>query len=606
METNSDADQPTPPPTPEAALDAVPEPPLDVTAEAPSEPAPEPPVAEAEPAPETPVEPPADEPAPEPPASDATAPEASASEEPPAEDADELGRLAEAASRARLSQADEEKLTALLKEAILGGRAGVARAVEVLPKVPWIVGVRSVEQSWPDLTAGFRTQLLSGLAKDETDAARRMRLSLARALFKIEVPVALKVALGVLKDLRDKESGGLSQKDAQIVSNVFIGRGKPWLAQIPLTDLKPAEIDLLVHVAVQAVFSIPHPPVTQLSTLKWAQEAGRLDKLNEAALALATAGAARWSAKWQGALRKEVAELPEAFVAVLKPAPEAAPALEAPAAEQAPARRRSPMVDLDDEDEEDDQDRDKDKDKDEDEDEDEDEEDDEKEERPKKERPVYEPRPQKPPAESTDPRDRDRDRGEQKERPVYTPRNAGSAEAGNPRENRETREGGGRGGFNLNATLKSIEAHVQSLRTELTQAQSKLRQKEERPRRQEKVGPIIVGEPTSEELARLNLQLESRNAELQARIEELTQHSEDVAASVGAMTDLPVSDTGMQLRTLLGYKLKEDFEDFLALEQESHDLVVQQHYRTIIQHVFEVLREVQIPLEAPSEVPHQH
>lgn len=108
---------------------------------------------------------------------------------------DELGQLAEAAARARLSQVDEERLVTVLKEALLGGRAGVARAIQVLPKLPWIVGVRGVEQVWPELTAGFRTQLLSGLAKDETDAARRMRLSLARALFKFDVPVALKVVL---------------------------------------------------------------------------------------------------------------------------------------------------------------------------------------------------------------------------------------------------------------------------------------------------------------------------------------------------------------------------------------------------------------------------
>ena len=95
---------------------------------------------------------------------------------------DELTQLAEASQRARLSPADEERMTVLLKEALLAGRAGVARAVDALPKVPWIVGVRAIEQVWPELTAGFRTQLLAGLGKDETDAARRMRLSVARPL----------------------------------------------------------------------------------------------------------------------------------------------------------------------------------------------------------------------------------------------------------------------------------------------------------------------------------------------------------------------------------------------------------------------------------------
>ncbi|MGB8166907.1 MAG: hypothetical protein WCF18_05410 [Chthoniobacteraceae bacterium] len=528
METNSDTEEPTPLPPPEPA----PESPAETVPEAAQD---IPPEEEPLPVAETPSE------------------------------QDELGQLTEAAARARLSQVDEERLVTLLKEALMGGRGGVARAVEILPRLPWIVGVRGVEQVWPELTAGFRTQLLSGLAKEETDAARRMRLSLARALFKFDVPVALKVALGVLKDLRDKDTGGLTAKNAQIISNVFIGRGKPWLAQLPLAELKPAEIDLLVQCATIAVFSIPHPPVTQLGVLKWAQEAGRLDKLPDPALAAAIAGVSRWSTKWQNALRKEVAELPEAITAVLKEAP-APSVVDAPEAGVPAEGEPAAVLDDDDEDEDD-----------------LDEEDEDEDDAPKKERPVYEPRPQRGPQGGES-----REREPQKERPVYTPRNAGSQGGG----------GGGGRGFNLNEALKGIEAHVQSLRNELAAAQAKARQKEERPRRAEKLGAIIEGEPTPEELARLNLQLEARNGELQARIEELTQHSEDVATSVGAMTGEPVNDTAAQLRTLLGLKLKEDFDDFLALEQESNDLVVQQHYRTIIRHVFEVLREVQIPLEA--------
>ncbi len=532
METNSDTENPTPPPPPEPA----PESPAEAVPEAAQDIAPE----------------------------EETAPTSEAPGEP-----DELGQLTEAASRARLSQADEERLVNLLKEALMGGRGGVARAIEILPKLPWIVGVRGVEQVWPELTAGFRTQLLSGLAKEETDAARRMRLSLARALFKFDVPVALKVALGVLKDLRDKDTGGLTQKNAQIISNVFIGRGKPWLAQLPLAELKPAEIDLLVQSATSAVFSIPHPPVTQLGVLKWAQEAGRLDKLPDPALAAVIAGVGRWSTKWQNALRKEVADLPEAITAVLKQAP---PVSVVETTERGAPAEGEPAAVLDDDEEDED-------------DLDEDDEDDD--DAPKKERPVYEPRPQRGQQGGES-----REREPQKERPVYTPRNAGGQGGG----------GGGGRGFNLGETLRGIEAHVQSLRNELAAAQAKARQKDDdrRPRRAEKLGAIIEGEPTPDELARLNLQLEARNGELQVRIEELMQHSEDVATSVGAMTGEPVNDTAAQLRTLLGLKLKEDFDDFLALEQESNDLVVQQHYRTIIRHVFEVLREVQIPLEASA------
>ncbi|MEA3208941.1 MAG: hypothetical protein QOE70_1998 [Chthoniobacter sp.] len=523
METNLEAEEPPPPATPE-------------------------PLPEAEPAPE--------------PASENVLEAEPTGEDPAAGGSDELGQLAEAAARARLSGADEERLVALLKEALLGGRGGVARAIEVLPKLPWIVGVRGVEQVWPELTNGFRTQLLAGLAKEESDPARRMRLSLARALFKLDVSVALKVALGVLKDLREKETGALSAKNAQIISNVFIGRGKPWLAQLPLEELKPAEVDLLVHCAVLAAFSVPHPPVTQLGVLKWAQEAGRLDKLQEPALEAVVRNLARWSAKWQGALRKELPELPEAIATALKPVTatepnrgEADPGNEMAEPEMSEAKDETagdPDADAEPD-----------------------------EEPRRKERPVYEPRPQKSPAET-------REREVPQERPVYTPRGAA-----------------GQRNFNLNEALKGIESHVQSLRNELAAAQAKARLKEDdrRPRRAEKIGPIIEGEPTPEELARLNLQLEARNHELQARIEDLAQHSEDLATSVGAMAGEPVSDAAAQLRTLLGLKLQEDFADFSALEQESHDLVVQQHYRMIIRHVFEVLREAQVPLNASSHEP---
>ena len=496
----------------------------------------------------------------------------------------QLMELALASQKARLAPADEERMSALLKEALQSGRAGVARAVEALPLAPWIVSVRSVEAVWKDLTAGFRTQLLAGLGKDESDGARRLRLSLARALFKIDAPVALKVAVAVAKEMRDKDSGLLAPKHAQIFSNVFIGRAKPWLGQLPLTELKPAEADVLVHCAVLAVFSIPHPPVTQLGVLKWAQENGRLGKLHEAALEAVKRGVGRWSAKWQGALRKEVAELPEEILSALKPlTPGNAPGSErenaASEERRADSEAGEPLKEQGEAVEETDsdlQDADRENvDRDEDEDEDL-----ERSEEPRKERLVYEPRPQRPQGSQESPRERDRD--PQRERPVYTPRNAGS---------------GASQKFNLHEAFRQIEAHVQSLRNDLAAAQAKARQKDDDRRRPEKSGAIVEGERTPEELARLNHQLEARNLELQSRITELAQHSEDLATSMGVMADQPVTDTGTQLRTLLALKLQEDFADFIALEKESNDLVVQQHYKGLLRHVFEVLTQLEVPLK---------
>lgn len=485
---------------------------------------------------------------------------------PAGEPGDELTVLAEASQRARLAPAQEERMTALLKEALLGGRAGVTRAVETLPKVPWIVGVRAIEQVWPELTAGFRTQLIAGLGKEETEGARRMRLSVARALFKVDGPVALKVVVAVVREMRDKDSGGFTAKDAQIFSNVLIGRGNPWVAQLALAELKPVEAEALVYCGVMSTFTLPHPPVTQLGMVKWAQAHGGLDKLAAEALEAVTKGVARWSSKWQSALRREVAELPEQITAVLKPvdaAREVGAEPAEPGGEEADGDSGESAEPRTDDDVRDDSDA--------------------AAPAPKKERPVYQPRPQKP-QEPQEPR-----RESPRERPVYEPRNGGGSSSSGAR-------------FDLVAALRQIEQHVQGLRTELVAAKARPRDEDRRAKRPEK-GPIIEGAPTPDELARLNLQLEARNAELQTQITELTQHSEDVATSTGAMSGEPVSDTGAQLRTLLALKLQEDYADFLALEKESNDLVVQQHYKGLIRHVFEVLQQLEVPLKAESEHP---
>jgi hypothetical protein len=69
------------------------------------------------------------------------------------------------------------------------------------------------------------------------------------------------------------------------------------------------------------------------------------------------------------------------------------------------------------------------------------------------------------------------------------------------------------------------------------------------------------------------------------------------------MNDQPVQDPNAQLRTLLVLKLQEDYEDFVALEQESPDIVVQQHYRTVLRHVFEVLTTEGVQFTQPAPLP---
>jgi hypothetical protein len=192
--------------------------------------------------------------------------------------------------------------------------------------------------------------------------------------------------------------------------------------------------------------------------------------------------------------------------------------------------------------------------------------------------------------ESEGPEGESRRHRDRKQRPVYVSKTVpphGNQSGAHPQK-------GGRNGapFNLQETLRQVESYVNGLRGELQTAQRQLRQREDDRRARRPERPPAVsnpGELSVEELIRLNQQLEFRNAELQARIDDLTIDSEVRAASRGLITDAQPPDPNTELRTLLGFKLKEDREDFLALEQEARDLVVQQYYRTVLRHVFEVL-----------------
>lgn len=483
----------------------------------------------------------------------------------------ELAQLAGEAQTRRLSAVEEERALAAIKHCLLAGKAGVAAVADALPKLAWMVGVAGVTAAWTELKATTKTQLLKALAENENDGARRVRLSLARGLFKLaDTATSLKLAVAVAKEMRANETGEISPRDAQIFANVFLGKAKPWCAQLPLAELKPADADALVHCALVSAFAMPHPPVTQLGVLKWAAEAGRLTKLNESAISAVTKSLGRWSAKWQNALRTEVAELPEEFVAVLKPAAETGH--EEGSSSEAEGGRSAP-----------------------------------------------------PPRGAT--AEGGRDAGDDsggawspqaepgegaarpKERPVYVSRTVPPREGRAPAASASPPAAAGARGapaksaqFNLSETLRQIEAHVASLRAELKNAETKVRSREDEPRRGRRrpESVVIEGEPTLEELARLNVQLESRIAVLQARIEELTADSEDRAASRGALAGAAPPGPDEELRTLLALKLQDGYADFLALEQESRDLVVQQHYRSLLREVFEVLQREGVPLVSPA------
>jgi hypothetical protein len=176
--------------------------------------------------------------------------------------------------------------------------------------------------------------------------------------------------------------------------------------------------------------------------------------------------------------------------------------------------------------------------------------------------------------------------------PAAKPQNAGRAPQGN---------------FDLVSTLRQIEAHVQSLRSDLSQAKSELaRQKEaprgrgrdrDRDRRGDSPEPAAALEPTEvDALQRHNRQLEETVTELRKQLEELAADHEDIATSMQAHSETPVVDEKEQLKALLAIKLKDNYAEFESLAKEPADEVFREHYRILLDEVFTELKKQGIVL----------
>ncbi len=503
-----------------------------------------------------------------------------------------LSRLADAATRGRLSPGDEDRATRLMRDFIKGGES--APALEAMTKLPWILGVRAAEQSWPGLDEAGRAALLEGIVALPGDNAARLRLSLSRSLAKIDAPAGLRLASLTCRALWNAERGALSAEHSKLIGNVFIGRGKPWVLQLPLSELPAEEAAPIAACAVFSAFNVNNPPITQLSILR--HSAPLLGGMHENLLALVAKGVVRWSGKWQGALRKEIPELPATIAAALKPErePAAAAAEAAPASGAAEEESELPLPP-------------------------------ELEEKLKiaqesgdaelvesvthevnawreAQRVEQETRErqredddEEAPAETRDDskrgrrqrgreRDRDRERQEKKERPAYVSRD----------QERQQEAAKGLGNFNFQSALKQIESYVAQLRNELGNAQAKLRKGDSGGRRTDRISLSVEEANLSpDELRRLILQLEARNSDLQTRVEELLADSE-IRAQI--MSGGAAPDPGAQLRTLLALKLQEDYADFIALERGSPDVIVRQHYRGLLRSIFATLVGEAVPL----------
>ena len=254
---------------------------------------------------------------------------------------DQLQSLIEAAKSTRIAPADEDRAVQLLKQTIAGGPRALPASLDALLVLPWNAGVKAVAEAWPETKPAGRTRLLNALAKADSDASRRIRLSLARGLHAQDAASALRLLVSVCEAMGGAQ-GGSSTKDRQIFANVMLGKARPWLMNIPMADMKPAEAQKLITPALESCQQAPI--FTQIWVLRWICDAGKFDTLPPEHIESIAKSINRWQPRWRKELRKIIPKLPESLETALGDShPQPAPAAPAPPAEAADEEPSEPV-----------------------------------------------------------------------------------------------------------------------------------------------------------------------------------------------------------------------------------------------------------------------
>jgi hypothetical protein len=225
---------------------------------------------------------------------------------------DELRTVIEKARSGRLPAADEQKGAALFKELVVSGGKPLSSALELLGDLPWFVPVNGTLDAWPQLTPVKQRHFLAALKPLESDASRRMRLSIARGLHKVDPSSALKLIVATLQSLRTEN--GLEPKDRQIFYSVLIGKNKPWLLQLDLKSLKPAEAQMLALTAIECAAGASPPAA--VAVIQWAKSFQPLNSIPEPVQQELGKTFKKWSSRWQNRLVEE--DLPPILKEVLQ------------------------------------------------------------------------------------------------------------------------------------------------------------------------------------------------------------------------------------------------------------------------------------------------
>ena len=209
--------------------------------------------------------------------------------------------MTEKAKAGRLAAADEQAGASSFRDLVLGGGKSLAAALELLNELPWYIPVNGTVEAWAQLTPARKRSFLATLRPLQTEVALRMRLSIARGLFKVDPESTLKLIVSTLGEMH--KNGDLQGRDRSAVANVLIGKTKPWLFQLDLSKLKAAEAKLIAVCALEAC-TVASPPAA-FSVIEWAKPYAEISALNEDARSEFAKVLAKWAGRWQ----KQIAKL---------------------------------------------------------------------------------------------------------------------------------------------------------------------------------------------------------------------------------------------------------------------------------------------------------
>ncbi len=209
--------------------------------------------------------------------------------------ANELNTLSRESRSRRLTAAEEQRGAALFRDLVLSGGKAVTLAIEKLPELPWFIPVTGTGEAWPQLSPSRRKSFVTALRAMGSEPGKRVRLSLARGLYKVDPDSAVKLLLSTLRLIG--EPGTWTAKDRQAFASVLLGKNKPWLIQLDLKTLRPIDAQLLAVHAVSAIGGITNPPVA-LSILSWAKGTAGPASLPETSQAELAESFRRWSPRW--------------------------------------------------------------------------------------------------------------------------------------------------------------------------------------------------------------------------------------------------------------------------------------------------------------------